>query len=237
MTGQNAEGQERELSEIQESSSTEVRLKCVEITKKYHSGIITKVTAILKLQQAIPHDDEDTFLKSLGAYIRVLDNFERIHKRAAPRGRSTSRDVEGEQDEPEDKSEADPINEVPRRTTKRGHSQSTSSDDGSATRRKIDAGSFPWVIRDTIDPPELSASLRQTQSILENFSRDPKFARASLLNSARLPQFPDSEWTNLIAGRAIDLDHVLSGQYSVSHDGRRTERVGQVEFMLRPQIR
>ena len=81
--------------------------------------------------------------------------------------------------------------------------------------------------------PSLSPSLQQTQAILESFSRDPKFTKTSLLNSSRLPHFPDSEWTNLIAGKVINLDHVLAAQYSVTLDERRTERIGDLEFIVR----
>jgi hypothetical protein len=70
------------------------------------------------------------------------------------------------------------------------------------------------------------------QATLENFSQDPKFTKTSLLNSAHLPQFPDSEWTNVIAGRAIDLDHVLAGQYSITHDEQRAEWIGQLEVII-----
>ncbi|KIM85546.1 hypothetical protein PILCRDRAFT_5238 [Piloderma croceum F 1598] len=65
-----------------------------------------------------------------------------------------------------------------------------------------------------------------------NFSRDPKLTKTSLLNSTRLPQFPESQWTNLIAGQAIDLDHVLASQYSVSHDERCAERIGELELVM-----
>ena len=84
---------------------------------------------------------------------------------------------------------------------------------------------FTWVIWDGIDPPSLLLSLIQTQAILENFSWDLKLAKISLLNSAQLSQFPDSEWSNLISGQAIDLDHVLAGQYSVAHNDRQKVKI------------
>ena len=49
-----------------------------------------------------------------------------------------------------------------------------------------------------------------------------------------MPQFPDSEWTNLIAGRSIDLDHILAGLYSVSHNERWTEWFGEIELVTGP---
>jgi hypothetical protein len=208
------------------SPDADVTARCVEITERYRAGTITKVSAILELQTTIPHEVEETYLEALAAYLRVLDNFKRIRERVIPGGESRNREDDGEPgDDGGDEQEniAEP--------NKCQRTQSTEPDDGS-TKRKIDPSTFAWVIRDGIDPPSLSPSLLQTQAILENFSRDPKFAKTSLLNSSRLPQFPDSEWTNLISGKAVDLDHVLAGQYSVAHDERRTERIGDLEFIV-----
>jgi hypothetical protein len=207
------------------SLSAEIMSKCIEIMERYRSGIITKVTAILRLQSILPHNIKTTYREALGAYIRVLDNFERIRERPIPGGDlAGSRERDAGSDE-----EGREENSI--RQNKRSRTQSPGSDDIS-TRRKIDVNLFAWVICDGIDPPSLSPSLMQTQTILENFSRDPKLAKSSLHNSARLPQFPDSEWANLIAGRAVDLDHVLAAQYSIAHDERWTERIGELEVVV-----
>ena len=50
-----------------------------------------------------------------------------------------------------------------------------------------------------------------------------------MLNSVQVPQFPDSEWTNLIAGWAVDLDHVLSGTHTIAHEQHITEQVGGIQ--------
>lgn len=77
-------------------------------------------------------------------------------------------------------------------------------------------------------PFALSSSLRKTQSLLENFSQDVKRARSSLLNSNRpIPQFPQSEWLNLLSSNAIDLDHVFSNLYTISHDDRESIELGR----------
>jgi hypothetical protein len=231
MTSQDVAGQENpenqdENQEEEAQLSSEVTRQCIEITERFRAGTLAKVSAILELQSTIPHDDEPTHLKALGAYVRVLDNFERIRGRVEPRG------VEGDEDgEPGAGEREDSPGGSVAGQNKRPRSQSVGSDDGS-TKRKVDVSAFAWVIRDGIDPPSLSPSLLRTQAALENFSRDPKLAKTSLLNSARLPQFPDSEWTNLITGRAVDLDHVLASQYSVAHDDRRTEHIGELEFII-----
>ena len=47
-----------------------------------------------------------------------------------------------------------------------------------------------------------------------------------------LPQFPESEWVSLLSGRAIDLNHTLASHYSTSHEEKRTERIGEIEFVV-----
>jgi hypothetical protein len=228
MTSQDATRQESERAEGQQGPPPDIETtaKCVEITERFRAGTISKVSAILELQQTIPHRVEATYLEALGAYMRVLDNFESIRERVVP-----GEDARGHEAGGEPGGDADNEGEGAAGSNKRPRSRSGGSDEG-FVKRKIDPSVFAWTVRDEIDPPTLSPILLQTQAILENFSRDPKFAKTSLLNSTRLPQFPDSEWTNLIAGRAVDLDHVLAGQYSISHEDRRTERFGELEVIV-----
>jgi hypothetical protein len=96
-------------------------------------------------------------------------------------------------------------------------SPDANSETGGAKKR-INVSSLLWVIREQVDSPSSSVSLQQTQSTLKNFSHDPKLAKASLLNSVRLPQFPDSKWTSLVTGHSVDLDHVLAALYAVVQD-------------------
>lgn len=228
---QDVEGQENpeNQGENQEQGaqlSSEVTKQCIEITKWFRAGTLAKVSAILELQSTIPRDDESAYLKALSTYVHVLDNFECIRGRIEPGRIEGDEDVEpgaGERKDSPADSVATPY--------KRPRLQSVGSDDGT-TKHRVDVSAFAWVIRDGINPPSLSPSLLQTQAALENFSRDLKLAKSSLFNSARLPQFPDSEWTNLITGRAVDLDHVLASQYSVAHDNRRTEHIGELELVI-----
>jgi hypothetical protein len=149
------------------SFSADITQKCVEVTEKFRAGTITKISAILELQATIPRDDEATHHQALEAYIRVLDNFERIRDRVIPGGVPGGRDrstephvgrVDGENED-----------EVVTGQSKRTWSESPGTDDGT-TRRKINTDAFAWVVQDGIDPPALSPSLLQTQATLENFS-------------------------------------------------------------------
>jgi hypothetical protein len=237
MSGENRDGSKTPSGEENQGQDNflepEVAKKCLEITQQYRASDITKVSAILQLQETIPHveDNEDAFISALASYISILDNFEQFRTRAAQR-RNDGDGTGGLGDRQDDVAQG-----AADRANKRPRSPGSDRDDNdAATKRKADVKAFAWVIQDEIDPPSLSTELKLTQSALENFSRDPKVAKASLLYSARCPQFPDSEWTNLLAGRSVDLDHVFSGQYSVTHNDKRTEKMGEVEVIIGSSI-
>ena len=78
------------------SPDADVTARCVEITERYRAGPITKVSAMLELQKTIPHEVKGTYLKALGAYLQVLDVFERIRERVIPGGDSRDLEDDGE---------------------------------------------------------------------------------------------------------------------------------------------
>jgi hypothetical protein len=237
---------------------------CLEVTTSYRVGKRTKSAALLALQAAIPRADldEGTYNFTLSRYSRILDDIESQRTRAAaqpqtgPSGQAeqsaSAAQRAGERavhaSEPAD-TEATPrssekqrrpdsplsasLNVAPR-PRKRRRSVTPESDDDEPARARIDLKSLPWVIQDDVNPARLPESLRKTIALLENISRDPRQAKSTLINSTRCPQFPDSEWTNILAGRAVDLDRVLASLYTVSYDERRTERFGNLELAFGP---
>jgi hypothetical protein len=99
---------------------------------------------------------------------------------------------------------------------------------------KVDEGDFPWVKSGEFRRTALSASLSKMHDLIRLFSIDPKLMKRSLINSPDCPKFPDAEWNNVIAGRAINLDSVLTGQFSTSNNDVKTSKVGDIEFSLQP---
>ncbi|KAF7340206.1 hypothetical protein MVEN_01939200 [Mycena venus] len=87
---------------------------------------------------------------------------------------------------------------------------------------------YPWAVSEFIESSvyPLSPSLTKTLDILKVLLEDPKRAKRSLLTSARCPELPESEWTNLVSGRTINLDAVLSGLFSTTTDDERSEILG-----------
>ncbi|KIM77760.1 hypothetical protein PILCRDRAFT_37747, partial [Piloderma croceum F 1598] len=95
---------------------------------------------------------------------------------------------------------------------------------------KQDDTDFPWAIREHISDYHLGDSLESTLKLLRIFARDLKFAKSSLINSVCAPPFPHSEWSNIIMGSMVDLDHVISGSFAVTNDNREVELLGGMEF-------
>jgi hypothetical protein len=99
----------------------------------------------------------------------------------------------------------------------------TSDEEDKYTRRThIDFDALPWNEPEDSNfnsSTSLSPALQKTHTLLENFSCDIKRARSSLLNCNKpVPQFPQSEWLNLLNGYTVDLDHVFSNIYTISHN-------------------
>jgi hypothetical protein len=61
---------------------------------------------------------------------------------------------------------------------------------------------------------KLGESLTRTLELLRLYARDLKLTKSSILTSAGSPQFPHSEWQNVITGAMVDLDHVISGSFA-----------------------
>ena len=91
--------------------------------------------------------------------------------------------------------------------------------DGSGKKQKQDDTHFPWVIREQFSDCQLNGSL----------TRDLKFAKSSVINSSQAPPFPHLEWSNIIAGMMVNLDHVISRSFAVANDNREIESLRGME--------
>ncbi|KAF8806860.1 hypothetical protein BYT27DRAFT_7256871 [Phlegmacium glaucopus] len=173
--------------------------------------------ASVLLQRSIPHDNvtEDVFLSTYEPYFDMLENF-----------------GESPPNEQDDVGESPAPETCPVRAPKRPRSPtSEDEDDEYARKTHLDFKALPWNVLKEADQGAatfLSPSLQKTQSLLENFSRDVKRARSSLLNCSKpIPQFPQVEWLNLLSRNAVDLDHVFSNIYTVSFKTRDTIELGK----------
>lgn len=197
------------------AGQTEIIAKCQDIVTKFRGSKLTKARAILALADAIPdHFIEDGPGESaLQSYIEILDAHERDIADAARRGREQPL---GGQGGGETDGEDGPARQSP------GHDD----DDAPSKKRKVDETSFPWIVDDLILEASLSPELAKTRNQLIEYAKDPKYVLSSLLNSTRHISFPESEWLAIIKGQAVNLDKVITQHYTISHDDRRIEKIG-----------
>jgi len=89
---------------------------------------------------------------------------------------------------------------------------------------------MPWIATSIIEEESLRPELKLTLKYLKDWSIDPKFIRSSITNTASCPDFPYSEWSNIIVGRAVNLDHVYSSFYTTINDNRNVTDLGGIEI-------
>jgi hypothetical protein len=218
MTGDDTDNAPTLVTGPLSESASHVGKKCLDIVGVFRKGGCTALDKATCIQQVAdiltpttPQLSRAEVNDALGSYLDIIEQ----HLRTLDSGRRIGLDRPDTEDEPGtgDKRGTTPECEV--RTSKRA---------------KVDEGEFPWIIRESLSGMELSDDLRKTLDLLRMYAKDLKFTKSSILTSPHAPQFPNSEWTNIIIGAMVDLDHVISGSFAVSNDNRDVEVVGGIQF-------
>ncbi|KAH7903895.1 hypothetical protein BJ138DRAFT_1188331 [Hygrophoropsis aurantiaca] len=76
----------------------------------------------------------------------------------------------------------------------------------------------------------LSPSLTQTNAIIKNWAQDQKEVLSEFVNCEFCPEFPHSEWKNIIAGRPVDLDAIHTHAFSSQTEEKLKESIGDIEI-------
>ena len=69
-----------------------------------------------------------------------------------------------------------------------------------------------------------------TLALLRLYAQDLKLTKLSILTSPHMPQFPHSEWTSVLTGVMVNLDHVLLGMHAVSNNNREVELIRGIQL-------
>ena len=207
LSAESGEGRNRTLGNVPVSIA--VLAACNKPIEDFRASRISKATALsriyITLVDALPEDPSGVE-EAFACYIDIIENHEHHVSEAERRGnRERSKSPVQQQIDEEELS----------RPTKRA---------------KPDDSQYPWVISDFIHSVTLSPSLTATLDLLKLYAVDPKGTKRSLINSPTCPEFPDSEWTNILAGRAVNLDAVLTGYYSTSNNDERIESIGDLDI-------
>ena len=194
----------------------DVLVQCNALVEEYRKGEMSKATVYVDIQSKLIKalgNDRARSDAAFGSFIATIEShdseLEMAARRAAttgPRQRSTSPPVSDADDQPE-VSDGEPITK----------------------KIKLDESAYAWVAGKKGKLTSLSENLSKSLKLLDVYTIDPKAAKRSLTNQPDCPEFPDSEWKNVISGRAVNLDAVLSGQLSTTNDNQKTEKFGDIE--------
>jgi hypothetical protein len=232
--GQDREGQPPPAVEpteldkkIQEAGS-----KCLQFVQRFKDGEITKTLATVNITatiRGVPGITARAVTTALESYYNMLDEFASSQKKASERGRVPREDDGTDDDDEHDRDGGNGGKSPPQ--IRRDRSRSRSGSPEPKRRKTVPDADQPWLIDSIINEASLRPELRKTLQLLRSWSADPKGLRFSIINSADCPEFPFSEWTNIIAGKAISLDQVLSAMYTTISDNRSTHKVGGIEIV------
>ncbi|KAJ7461001.1 hypothetical protein B0H11DRAFT_2241977 [Mycena galericulata] len=216
--------------------------KCAEMVQAFRDGKITKPIASTRIMGAIPTAfvEGGSGEQAAHAYLEILDQIEKERADAANRGgggggRGHTRTPSPNGGRRRTRSPSPHGSGGRRSRTRSGspprggrhRSRSASPDDDSSSkRRRVDDSKLPWVVEDFLIEPTLRPELIQTRSQLLEFAKDHKHVLNTIVNSTRHISFPESEWMAIIKGRAVDLDKVITHQFSIAHEHQHTESIG-----------
>jgi hypothetical protein len=210
----------RAPSESNSGIYQDVLVECNNLVGRYRKGEISKAAVYVDIQsrltQALGNDRVRTDA-AFGSFIATIESHDTENQEASRRGLM---------------GESGAVNSL-----QRSPSPPVSISDGHQSdaeppskKLKVDESVFAWVASRKDKRTVLRESLAKTLKLIEVYTIDPKATKRSLINEPDCPEFPDSEWKNVISGRAINLDAVLSGQLSVIQDETKVEKFGDFEI-------
>lgn len=219
---------------------------CSAIVESFRNGEISRSEALVRLVLVLPSSDDFQAVGAvLQSYLDQIDSFVRAQEQARKRGKRAQREEEQPVPLPSPRPSHAPSKTRPKSVRSESDSESESSgdEDGDeeeerpakrSRRSKVERtiAGMPWMVERKAKSKLLPKNIRNTQDILFAFSQDPKRVKALLATASGRPSMPSSEWDSLINGRAIDLDKVLTSQYSATSDRTERQKIGILEIIL-----
>ena len=203
--------------------------ECLDIVDSYRRSRITKSSACVDLTQLIELGAYDTTPRGVALvaapYFDMLDQWQDELGRAA----TTSKDVDATTRRRE-ASEMGDYQEAPAGET--GNDSDSGDEGGQPTRKryKLDMSCLELATKSETSAPSLSANLKRTNTVLLNWSQDPKEARRRLMYHELSPEFHESGWMEIVTGKCINLDNVYSIIASSRTIDKHTETLGGIEL-------
>ncbi|KAI9056377.1 hypothetical protein FKP32DRAFT_1586028 [Trametes sanguinea] len=217
---------------------------CAEAVESYRAGRITKVEALSSIIEQLRGsesggDDVDTSDSTLQSYLNQLDEVD------AARGEEDVGDNEREREfgrqasqsgTEHGRSDAGNQRDRVRAPDTQGSSGDASDSDERPTKRsRADPSKYAWAASEFLLETQLRPEVQRTLDLIRVYGEDVTQAKRDLAATASAPEFPDAEWTNVLLGRAVDLDRVFAGHYtSTADESLISERIGDLELRYRP---
>ncbi|KIJ38868.1 hypothetical protein M422DRAFT_781282 [Sphaerobolus stellatus SS14] len=207
----------------------ELARECVQICTQHRAGAVQLSDAILRISATINSSQACAGAardQAFGGYLRIIENDSRLesilHGREDPR-------VEGNRGETSFDA-GEPGGEESRGQKRKEKASDEDEDNAEEERSDFDVSTLPWEIAGALFPKRLSEELQKTNEMLRLFAKDYKRTKTSLLTNTNRPEFPETEWANILHGRPIDLDKVISSLLVVGSDAKQVEKFGNIEF-------
>src|ERR1700678_1575020 len=193
-----------------------VLVDCNALVKEYRKGKMSKPTVYSKIRAKLAsslEEDTDRIDSAFGSFIATVESHDSETAMAARRGARGGVRHRAQS----------PFSNV---------SEPSSDEEPVAKKSKVDESAFAWTGPESQTNTKLSNNLVRTLKLLGVYTMDPKTTLRSLTNSPSCPEFPDSEWKNVIGGKAVSLDAILSGQLSTMNDELKIEKFGDLELFF-----
>lgn len=214
----------------------EASKRCEQAVRDYGEGRLTKGAAASRIYEALStagfEVDESQLEGAFDSYIQLLDQHDRTLKAAAERGERIAATEQREctaANAGNSHTASEEPNDV-RESRKRGREESPEGTTTLLRKQAPNENLYAWSNRIQLGGILLSPNLELTRKLVLNYGTDLKNAKLHLLSTPGVPRFPDAEWSNLLLGRAVNLDAVLSGAYSTVNDSQSIEQLGDLEI-------
>ncbi|TFY79020.1 hypothetical protein EWM64_g4992 [Hericium alpestre] len=205
---------------------------CESLVKDYRSSRIAKPIATLQIMRAI-HEKPASEITGAQQNIVFLNYFEMLEDhdqdtcKAAERAKQPSPHTKpGPPDNAskhEDDEDDDTIEQDLRVPAKRKLEVYDERSELSG-RQKLDKSLIPFAATDTCTICSLGTDLRETLHLKENYTRNLEGVRQIAISSPTVPEFPQALWKDVLANNFVNLDKVLSGEYTISGDPKVIEK-------------
>lgn len=208
----------------------DVAKRCLDIVTDFRASKCTKfeasyiISTIIK--ESLPLGSGENPIRVAAVYFAMLDEWESEQDHANQRGEGTSGERRSAEPTPYPRFEEDSPAEI------RSRHVSVEPGEPARKRAKLDFSCLelkPSVLEEQPSKP-LSPNLKLTIQILQNWAQDQKQAKLKLMYHERSPEFHESGWADIVAGRSINLDAIHTIITTSRAVDKHKEIIGDVEL-------